>query len=76
MRYYVGSCSALYPFAYHALIAGPDGTARAEGRGAEGLVEAEIDLDELRTLRRAVPVRRDERRDVYGAYGPAELPPA
>ena len=53
-------------FAGNSLIAGPDGGVLAEGHGEEGLVEAELDLDGLRTLRRAVPVREDERRDLYG----------
>ena len=53
-------------FAGNSLIAGPDGRLLAEGRGQDGLVEAELDLEELWRLRRAVPVRRDERRDLYG----------
>jgi predicted amidohydrolase len=58
-------------FPGNSLVAGPDGTVRAEGRGEDGLVMAELDLAELRALRRAVPVRRDERPDVYGPAGPA-----
>jgi len=42
-------------------IVGPDGVVLAEGRGSEGLVAAELDLEVVRRLRRAVPVRRDER---------------
>lgn len=53
-------------FAGNSLVAGPDGGVLAEGRGADGLVEAELDLLGLRALRRAVPVRRDQRSDVYG----------
>jgi predicted amidohydrolase len=53
-------------FVGNSLVVGPDGTPRAEGRGENGLVVAEADLAELRQLRRAVPVRRDERQDVYG----------
>ena len=53
-------------FAGNSLIAGPDGAVLAEGRGEDGLVEAELDLDAVRALRRAVPVRRDERRDLPG----------
>ena len=53
-------------FAGNSLVAGPDGSLRAEGHGEDGLVVAELELEELRALRRAVPVRRDERRDVYG----------
>lgn len=53
-------------FAGNSLIAGPDGSVLAEGRGKEGLVEAELELDLVRSLRRAVPVRNDERRDLYG----------
>lgn len=52
-------------FSGNSLIVGPDGVVRAEGRGEDGLVEAEIDLDEVRTLRRRVPVHRDQRLDLY-----------
>jgi len=53
-------------FAGNSLIAGPDGGVLAEGRGQDGLVEAGLDLAAVRALRRSVPVRDDERRDVYG----------
>ncbi len=53
-------------FPGNSLVAGPDGRALAEGRGEDGLVAAEIDLAALRSLRRAVPVRRAERPEVYG----------
>ncbi len=56
-------------FAGNSLLVGPDGTVLAEGRGADGLVEAELDWAALRALRRAVPVRRDQRLDVYGPRG-------
>ena len=52
-------------FAGNSIVAGPDGSVLAEGRGQEGLVEAELDLAAVRELRRAVPVRRDQRLDVY-----------
>lgn len=52
-------------FAGNSLIAGPDGVALAEGRGEDGLVVADLELEAVRALRRAVPVRRDERPDVY-----------
>ena len=51
-------------FPGNSLVAGPDGTALAEGRGETGLVAAELDLDALRRLRRQVPVREDERSDL------------
>jgi len=51
-------------FPGNSLLVGPDGVVRAEGQGEAGLVLGEVELDELRRLRRAVPVRRDERRDV------------
>lgn len=53
-------------FAGNSLLAGPDGALRAEGRGQDGLVVAEFDPAEVRALRRAVPVRADERRDLSG----------
>lgn len=43
-----------------ALVSGPGGEVLAEGPDAPGLVAAEIDLEEVRELRRQVPVRRDE----------------
>lgn len=52
-------------FSGNSLIVGPDGVVRAEGRGEDGLVEAEIDLEEVRGLRRRVPVHRDQRLDLY-----------
>lgn len=57
-------------FAGNSLLVGPDGSVRAEGRGADGLIVAEIDLAEARELRRQVPVRRDERRELGGPSGP------
>jgi len=62
----VGRRELALDFAGNSLIAAPDGSVLAEGRGAVGLVEAELDLAISRALRRAVPVRRDERRDLYG----------
>jgi predicted amidohydrolase len=53
---------ATLTFAGDSLVA--DGTVLAEGRGTDGLVAAELDLAALRALRRAVPVRRDKRRDL------------
>lgn len=50
----------------NSLVVGPDGGVRAEGHGEDGLVTAELDFEELHSLRRAVPVRRDERQDLYG----------
>jgi predicted amidohydrolase len=48
-------------FGGNSLVAGPDGSLRAEGRGEAGLVWSEFDLSEVSSLRRAVPVRRDAR---------------
>ncbi len=52
-------------FPGNSLVCGPGGEVLAEGAGAVGLVTADIDLEGLRALRRQVPVRRDERGDVY-----------
>jgi predicted amidohydrolase len=58
----VGRRELALDFAGNSIVAGPDGTVLAFGRGESGLVTAELDLDAARALRRAVPVRRDERR--------------
>jgi predicted amidohydrolase len=55
-------------FPGNSLVAGPHGTILARGRGERGLVAAEVDLEELRSLRRHVPVRSDERPDLYAAW--------
>jgi hypothetical protein len=41
----------------------------AEGRGEEGLVQASLDLREVRHLRRTVPVRRDDKAERYRSWG-------
>jgi predicted amidohydrolase len=52
-------------FPGNSIVAGPDGTARAEGSGADGLIVWEVDPEEARALRRAIPVRRDQRPGTY-----------
>ena len=56
-------------FPGNSIVASPHGEVLAEGRGAAGLVLAEVDLEVVRRLRRRVPVARDERRDLYGRWG-------
>jgi len=51
-------------FAGNSLIAGPDGSVLAAGEGRAGLVEAAFELGSSAEMRRGVPVRRDERRDI------------
>ena len=48
-------------FPGNSMIASPHGEVLAEGRGEPGLVAATLDRECVRTLRRRVPVRRDER---------------
>jgi predicted amidohydrolase len=55
-------------FPGNSLIAGPHGTIVARGRGEAGLVAAELDLEEVRALRRQVPVRSDDRQDLYATW--------
>ena len=66
----VGRRATKLEFAGNSIVAGPDGTALAEGVGEDGLVVADLDLEGLRSLRREVPVRRDRRAEAYGR-GPA-----
>ncbi len=56
-------------FPGNSLVVGPHGTVLAEGRGAPGLVAAEVELEEIQSLRRAVPVRSDERPELYDRWG-------
>jgi predicted amidohydrolase len=52
-------------FPGNSLIASPHGRVLAEGKGESGLVVAEVDVEEARRLRRHVPVRADEPRELY-----------
>jgi omega-amidase len=55
-------------FPGNSFLVGPHGDVLAAGTGAEGLVEAQLDMDGMRRLRRQVPVRRDDRADLYSAW--------
>ena len=54
-------------FPGNSLVVSPHGEVLAEGQGASGLVTADLDLAVVRDLRRAVPVRLDERTDLEPA---------
>ena len=53
-------------FLGNSLLVSPHGRVLAEGTGEDGLILADFDLQEARDLRRAVPVRQDQRPKVYG----------
>lgn len=55
-------------FPGNSLVVGPSGEVLAEGRGEDGLVEADVELDDARTLQRRVPVRKDQRRELYRGW--------
>lgn len=46
-------------------IVDPTGEILAAGTGESGVVTAELDLHTVRTMRRMMPVHRDERPSVY-----------
>ncbi len=58
----VGRRKLALEFSGNSLIVSPHGHVLAEGRGEVGLVVADVDADDVRELRRRVPVRADERR--------------
>jgi predicted amidohydrolase len=55
-------------FPGQSLIVDARGVVLAEGDRASGLVIADVDLDEVRELRRRVPVRRDARPELYRSW--------
>ena len=65
----VGNRKLELSFPGNSLIVGPHGDVLAEGRGEQGLVQAAIDLREVRHLRRTVPVRRDDQARRYRSWG-------
>ncbi|MEW6072880.1 MAG: nitrilase-related carbon-nitrogen hydrolase [Planctomycetota bacterium] len=52
-------------FPGNSCVVDPHGRVRAAGPGGAGLVRADIDLAQVRRVRRQVLVRDDERRDLY-----------
>ncbi|MEZ5990110.1 MAG: nitrilase-related carbon-nitrogen hydrolase [Planctomycetota bacterium] len=49
----------------NSVIVDPTGEIRAKGNGEEGHVMAEVDLKEAQIVRRAIPIGKDRRPDVY-----------
>jgi predicted amidohydrolase len=64
----IGRRELLLEFPGNSLLVDPHGVVLAEGRGADGLVGAEVDLDVARQMRRRVPVERDARPEVYAHW--------
>jgi predicted amidohydrolase len=52
-------------FPGNSLIVDPTGEIRSKGNGEESVVSAEVDLKEVAIVRRAIPVSKDRREDVY-----------
>ena len=52
-------------FPGNSLIVDPTGEIRSKGNGEESIVSAEVDLKEVAIVRRAIPVSKDRREDVY-----------
>lgn len=63
-RAVVGRKRMQLDFPGNSIIASANGEPLAEGAGEDGLVMADVDLEEARELRRVVPVSRDERTDL------------
>lgn len=64
----IGRRRLVLEFPGNSLVVDPHGVVLAEGRGADGLVAADVDLAVARELRRRVPVLRDRRPDVYRTW--------
>jgi omega-amidase len=65
---YLGRRRLRLDFPGNSLIVSPYGEVLAEGKGQPGLVIADLSLDEVRRFRTRVPVRKDERVDLYGEW--------
>jgi len=52
-------------FPGNSLIVDPTGEIRAKGNGEASVVSTEVDLKEVAIVRRAIPVSKDRREDVY-----------
>ncbi len=70
----VGRRSVELAFPGNSLVVDPHGRTLAEGRGETGLVVAEIDPDEARRTCVRVPVGKDRREELYGAWARTRQP--
>ena len=68
----IGRRELALEFPGNSLVVDPTGNVLAEGRGEPGLVAADVDLGAVREIRTRVPVSKDERRDLYGAWSSGE----
>jgi omega-amidase len=55
-------------FPGNSLVVSPHGEVLAEGRGETTLVQADLELDQVRSYRTRVPVHKDERPDLYRSW--------
>lgn len=67
-RAYIGRRRMELDFPGNSLIASPHGEVIAEGQGQRGLVWTDVDLDEVRRVRTRIPIRRDERPELYADW--------
>ncbi len=65
---FVGRRRLELSFPGNSLVVDPHGNVLAEGEGQAGLVTADVDLDVVRKVRTRVPIRKDERRDLYRGW--------
>ncbi len=64
----LGSRGHTLEFSGNGLVVSPSGELLGEGDARDPLLVVDVDPGQPAKLRRAVPVRRDERRDVYTAW--------
>lgn len=64
----VGRRELTLEFPGNSAIAAPSGEILAEGRGEDGLLVVDIDLELARELKQRVPVARDRRADLYARW--------
>ena len=65
---FVGRRRLELSFPGNSLVVDPHGDVLGEGEGREGLVRADVNLEVVRSVRTRVPIRKDERRDLYRGW--------